>query len=82
MNGVSITVQKKIERDDPSLVEMVRFIKKVGDLSEWGKNMTKVLYESVPEWAGLTHVSLEGWQKKYRNTNKTSLEALKNYWGL
>jgi len=82
MNGVSIPIQKKIEPDDPSLVAMVDFIKKAGDLSEWGKNSTKVLYESIPEWARLTHVSLEGWQKKFPNTSKASIEALKKYWGL
>ena len=82
MNGVSIPIQKKVEPDDPSLVEMVGFIKKIGDLSEWGKTLTKVLYESVPAWARLTHVSLEGWEKKFPNTSKASLEALKRYWGL
>ena len=82
MNGVSIPIQKKVEPDDPSLVEMVGFIKKIGDLSEWGKNLTKVLYESVPAWAGLTHVSLEGWEKKFPSTSKASFEALQRYWGL
>ena len=82
MNGVSIPIKKKIELDDPSLTEMLGFLKKAGDLSEWGQNLVKVLYEAVPEWQGLTHVSLEGWRKKYRNSAAASLEALKKYWGL
>jgi hypothetical protein len=82
MNGIGIPIQKKLEAGDPAIEEMLSFIKKVGQLSEWGNAQIKILYEAVPEWAGLTHVSLEGWRKKYRNSSKTSLEAMKKYWGL
>jgi hypothetical protein len=36
----------------------------------------------VPEWEFLKTVSLEDWQKKFKNNRKTSLAALKNYYGV
>jgi hypothetical protein len=36
----------------------------------------------VPEWKLLKVVSLEDWLKKFKNDRKTSLAALKNYYGV
>jgi hypothetical protein len=51
-------------------------------LSDWGNLRARELFESVPEWKLLKAVSIEDWQKKFKNDRKTSLEALKNYYGV
>jgi hypothetical protein len=82
MNGISIPLKEKLAADDPRYAEMINFVNFSVTLSDWGILRAWQMFESVPEWNLLKVVSLEDWQKKFKNDRKTSLEALKNYYGV
>ncbi len=82
MNGISIPLREKLAADDQRVVDLMNFANFSVRLSDWGTLRARELFESVPEWKLLKAVSLEDWQKKFKNNRKTSLEALKNYYGV
>jgi hypothetical protein len=82
MNGISIPLREKLAADDQRVVDLMDFANFSVRLSDWGILRARELFESVPEWELLKVVSLEDWQKKFKNNRKTSLEALKNYYGV
>ena len=82
MNGISIPLKEKLAVDDKRFEDLVTFANFSVTLSDWGNLRARELFESVPEWKLLKAVSLEDWQKKFKNDRKTSLEALKNYSGV
>ena len=82
MNGISIPLREKLAADDQRVVDLMNFANFSVRLSDWGILKARQLFESVPEWGSLKVVSLEVWQKKFKNNRNTSLEALKNYYGV
>jgi hypothetical protein len=82
MNGISIPLKEKLAADDPRYAEMINFVNFSVTLSDWGILRARQMFELVPEWNLLKVVSLEDWQKKFKNDRKTSLAALKNYYGV
>jgi hypothetical protein len=82
MNGISIPLNEKLARDDKRFEDLITFANFSVRLSDWGTLRARQLFESVPEWESLKVVSLEDWQKKFKSNRKTSLEALKNYYGV
>jgi hypothetical protein len=82
MNGISIPLREKLAADDQRVVDLMNFANFSVRLSDWGILQARQLFESVPDWKSLKVVSLEDWQKKFKNNRKTSLEALKNYYGV
>lgn len=82
MNGISIPLKEKLAADDPRYAEMINFVNFSVTLSDWGILRARQVFESVPEWNLLKVVSLEDWQKKFKSNRKTSLAALKNYYGV
>ena len=82
MNGISIPLREKLKADDQRIVDLMNFANFSVTLSDWGILRARQLFESVPEWSLLKVVSLEDWQKKFKNNRQTSLAALKNYYGV
>jgi hypothetical protein len=82
MNGISIPLREKLAADDQRVVDLMNFANFSVRLSDWGILQARQLFESVPDWKSLKVVSLEDWQKKFKSNRKTSLEALKNYYGV
>jgi hypothetical protein len=82
MNGISIPLKEKLAVDDKRFEDLISFVNFSVTLSDWGNLRARQLFESVPEWESLKVVSLEDWQKKFKNDRKTSLAALKNYYGV
>jgi len=82
MNGISIPLKEKLAADDSRYAELINFVNFSVTLSDWGILRARQMFESVPEWKLLKAVSLEDWQKKFKNDRKTSLAALKNYYGV
>ena len=82
MNGISIPLKEKLEVDDKRVMDLINFANFSVTLSDWGILRARQVFESVPEWNLLKVVSLEDWQKKFKNDLKTSLVALKNYYGV
>ena len=82
MNGISIPLREKLAADDQRVVDLMNFANFSVRLSDWGTLRARQLFESVPEWESLKAVSLEDWQKKFKNDRKTSLEALMKYYGV
>ena len=82
MNGVSIPLAIKAAELDSAVLKMVAFAKSAESLSDWGKLRARELFESVPEWEQKKFIAVEDWQKKFKSDRKSSLEALRLYYGV
>jgi len=82
MNGLGIPMSASREELDAGVRELIAFSLATCELSDWGILRVRELFESVPAWSDEELIPISEWQKKFKSTRKTSLEAFRLYYGV
>ena len=82
MNGVSLQTSLIPEFEEKEFNRMMEFVRRSGDLWDWGILRSRELFESVPEWANLPYIPIEKWEKKFESSIESSLEAFAMFYGV
>jgi len=82
MTGLGIPGSASKEELDAGVRELIAFARATCELSDWGILRVRELFESIPAWSDEKLIPISEWQKKFKSTRKTSLEAFRLYYGV
>jgi hypothetical protein len=83
MNGVSIPIHATKSKRDQGITEMLNFLEKAQNISDWGNLQARSLFESIPTWRNEPFIRLQRWEEKFAlskvKATSRSVQMFKNY---
>ena len=65
MNRVSIPIHATRSMQDEGITEMLNFLEKAQNISDWGNLQARALFESIPMWRKEPFIRLQRWEEKF-----------------
>ena len=82
MNGVSIPANVPKAEVEAGISNMMTLVKSWEDLNTWCALKTRILFESVPEWAEMKLIPIDLWEKKFESSLEGSLNSFAQFYGV
>lgn len=83
MNGLSIPIHATRSIQDKGITEMLNYLEKAQNISDWGNLQARALFESIPMWRKEPFIRLQRWEEKFAlskvKATSRSVTAFKQY---